>query len=179
MRWNFVNVFLNVLILFHTNDHKHIILMNSIKDQSISAIIRNIKKTDSKIIYENELLKDFNVVHTETGKCNKGIFHHDFIYGKSRFHEILKYEDFCTLEKSMASKIVNENFKYKDIIIIFDDLEFLYDESIIYELSDIKNEIQKYVLIDIDIDNLPKYNLPIIRKNKDKLIFYWKNNKVI
>ena len=156
--------------------------MNSIKDRSISAIIENIKKSDSKIIYENELLKDFNDGHSNTDefdKCDKGIFHHDFIYGKSRFRNLLDYKKFCTLEKSMASKIVNENFKYKDIIIIFEDLEFLYDESIIFEFSDKKMDIEKYVLIDVDIDDLPEYNLPIIRKDKDKLIFYWKNNKVI
>lgn len=177
MRWNFVNVLLNVFNLFHINDHKHIILMNSIKDQSMSEIIENIKKTDSKIIYENELLKDFNDGYINTDQCDKGRFHHDFLYGKSRFRNLLDYKSFCNLEKSMASKIINESFKYKEIIVIFEDLEFLYDESIIFEFSDKKMDIEKYILI--DVDDLPDYNLPMMKKNKDQLIFYWKNHNVI
>jgi len=150
----------------------------------MSDLITNIgKKTHSKIIYEDDLLLNLNINFgkKETKGEKKSIFHHDFLYKKSKFFGLMSYVIFCELEKKIAIKIeevLDSDKDHDTFLIVFNDLEFLYDESLISELINIdKNyDIQKYIVI--DIDDLPEYNLPIIRNDRDKLIFFWDKGKI-
>lgn len=180
--FNLLQLFINLNHPSTLKSPKHVILINNLKDNSNKETIRNIitnieKETHSKIIFENELL-NFNINFAKK-KTDKSFFHHDFLFKKSKFYGVISYANFCELEHELAveiKEIVESDKDHDTFLIVFDDLEFLYDESIISELIDIdknyKNyDIQKYILI--DIDDLPEYNLPIIKKDKDKLIFFW------
>lgn len=98
-------------------------------------------------------------------------FHHQYIYG--RYLDKIPYNEYCLVEEKLANVVVNLIGKEETQMIIFQNTEWLYDESFQSFLTTEENQkIHTCLLVDLDI----KPKLEILPHCNEKR-FFWGNNQ--
>lgn len=175
----FPSIFLKNIV-FTTIDNSD--LFNSFNYVNKISIIHEIPDKNVFLFKESSLKLPFKTIsleHIVKNKIqNKNIipiyhvyskFHYQIIF--NRFKDFLNYNEYCLLEESIANIITAYLNSDQKFLFIFENENWLNDESILsYLTNEEKNKIDRYIIRNLDV--YPQ--LQIIPQCKK--IYFWKTS---
>jgi hypothetical protein len=135
--------------------HNHVIHFKEMND--ITLVDTNIKMNDLLMIKNKNVVPKY---HTYTK------FHYQYLYGP--YHKMINYYDYCNLEEKVSAIISSYSQDKEKYLFLFDNENWLEDESIIsYLTKEECNKIDRYRIVDLDMN-------PIIKISKKiKYLYIW------
>jgi hypothetical protein len=98
-------------------------------------------------------------------------FHHQVIY--ARYQNMIPYNVYCLIEENLARILLLSLQQEENHMIIFENLEWFYDESILSYLTGKEREnVYTCMLVNLDIE--PK--IQVLPNTMEKR-FFWSNNE--
>ena len=140
-------------------EDKNILFLQETREKPFSSYL---SITFMDILNNNQIVPSF---HTFSK------FHHQVIY--ARYQNLIPYNVYCLIEENLARILLLSLQQPENHMIIFENLEWFYDESILsYLTSEERENVYTCMIVDLDVE--PK--IQIIPNTIEKR-FFWSNSE--